>query len=118
MLPPANAPVRSRTHATLLRRFVEASEPTVAELLSRPEVVGSAHWVSVGTVDDVLAEIVDWFEAGAMDGFIAIPGGSFQSLRLFMEELVPALARRDLFRSEYEGSTLREHLRLDAAGEA
>ena len=118
MLPPADAPVRSRTHATLLRRFVETSEPTVAELLSRPEVVGSAHWVSVGTVDEVLAEIVDWFEAGAMDGFIAIPGGSFQSLRLFMEKLVPALARRGLFRSEYEGSTLREHLRLDAAGEA
>lgn len=117
MLPPHDAPVRSRTHADLLRRFVETSEPTVAELLARPEVVGSAHWVSVGTVDDVLAEIVDWFEAGAMDGFIAIPGGSFQSLRLFMDELVPALARRGLFRSDYEGSTLREHLRLGEEGE-
>lgn len=112
MLPPYDAPVRSRTHADLLRRFVETSEPTVAELLARPEVVGSAHWVSVGTVDDVLAEIVDWFEAGAMDGFIAIPGGSFQSLRLFMDELIPALVRRGLFRSDYEGSTLRQHLRL------
>lgn len=117
MLPPHDAPVRSRTHADLLRRFVETSEPTVAELLARPEVVGSAHWVSVGTVDDVLAEIVDWFEAGAMDGFIAIPGGSFQSLRLFMDELVPAVARRGLFRSDYEGSTLREHLRLGEEGE-
>lgn len=117
MLPPYDAPVRSRTHADLLRRFVETSEPTVDELLSRPEVVGSAHWVSVGTVEDVLAEIVDWFEAGAMDGFIAIPGGSFQSLRLFMDELVPALARRGLFRSDYEGSTLREHLRLGEEGQ-
>lgn len=112
MLPSLDTPVRSRTHADLLRRFIETSHPTVAEVLARPEVVGSAHWVCVGTVDDVLAEIVDWFEAGALDGVIAIPGGSLQSLQLFLEELVPALARRGLFRREYEGATLREHLRL------
>ncbi|MFN3672174.1 MAG: NtaA/DmoA family FMN-dependent monooxygenase [Bosea sp. (in: a-proteobacteria)] len=115
MLPPADAPVRSRTHADLLRRFIEANRPTVAEVLARPEVVGSAHWVSVGTVADVLAEIVDWHEAEALDGFIAIPGGSMQSLHLFLEALVPALAQRGLFRSDYQGSTLREHLRLDRA---
>jgi FMN-dependent oxidoreductase (nitrilotriacetate monooxygenase family) len=112
MLPPADTPVRSRTHAELLRRFILASHPTVAEVLARPEVVGSAHWVCVGTVDDVLAEIIDWHEAGALDGFIAIPGGSMQSLQLFLEELVPALAQRRLFRSDYQGSTLSEHLRL------
>lgn len=116
MLPAADAPVRSRTHADLLRRFIWVSQPTVAEVLSRPEVVGSAHWVSVGTVDDVLAEIVEWFEAGAIDGVIAIPGGSLQSLQLFLEELVPALARRGLFRSDYAGATLSEHLRLAPAG--
>jgi FMN-dependent oxidoreductase (nitrilotriacetate monooxygenase family) len=115
MLPPSDTPVRSRTHAELLRRFIAANEPTVAQVLARPEVVGSAHWVSVGTVDDVLAEIAEWFEAGAIDGFIAIPGGSMQSLRLFMEELVPALARRGLFRSDYDGTTLRQHLRIDEA---
>lgn len=115
MLPRRDVPVRSRTHADLLRRFIEVNEPTVAELLARPEVVGSAHWVSVGTVDDVLADIVDWFEVGAMDGFIALPGGSLQSLRLFFEELVPALVRRGLFRSEYTGSTLRDHLCLTEA---
>lgn len=110
MLPPLDTPVRSRTHAELLRRFISANEPTVAEVLARPEVVGSAHWVCVGTVDDGLAEIVDWHEAGAIDGIIAIPGGSAESLRLFLEELVPALARRGLFRSGYKGATLREHL--------
>jgi FMN-dependent oxidoreductase (nitrilotriacetate monooxygenase family) len=96
MLPVPDAPVRSRTHADLLRRFIEANSPTVGELLARPEVVGSAHWVSVGTVD----------------GFIALPGGSTGSLDLFFEELVPALAARGLFRTEYEGTTLRAHLRM------
>lgn len=112
ILPPADAPVRSRTHAELLRRFILANRPTVEQVLARPEVVGSAHWVCVGTVDEVLAEIVDWFEAGAIDGVIAIPGGSPQSLQLFLDELVPKLARRGLFRRDYEGATLREHLRL------
>jgi len=113
MLPPPDTPVRSRTHAELLRRFIAANQPTVVEVLARPEVVGSAHWVAIGTVDEVLTEIAAWFEAGAIDGFIAIPGGSMQSLHLFMEELVPALARRGLFRSDYAGTTLRQHLRID-----
>jgi len=112
LLPPTDAPVRSRTHADLLRRFIERTEPTVETLLARPEVVGSAHWVSVGTVEDVLGDIVEWFEAGAIDGFIALPGGSLESLRIFLEELVPALVERGHFRGDYEGATLREHLRI------
>jgi alkanesulfonate monooxygenase SsuD/methylene tetrahydromethanopterin reductase-like flavin-dependent oxidoreductase (luciferase family) len=112
MLPPTEAPVRSRTHADLLRRFIEREEPTVEALLARPEVVGSAHWVAVGTVEDVLGDIVEWFEAGAIDGFIALPGGSLESLRIFLEALVPALAGRGLFRRDYDGVTLREHLRI------
>jgi len=112
LLPPTNAPVRSRTHADLLRRFIERTEPTVETLLARPEVVGSAHWVAVGTVEDVLGDIVAWFEAGAIDGFIALPGGSLESLRIFLDQLVPALVERGLFRRDYAGATLREHLRI------
>lgn len=110
MLPLRDTPVRSRTHADLLRRFIEENNPTVEDVLARPEVVGSAHWVSVGTVEDVIADIAAWFEAGAMDGFIALPGGSTGSLDLFFEKLVPGLAERNLFRKAYEGTTLRDHL--------
>lgn len=112
MLPAGDVPVRSRTHADLLRRFITLHSPTVDALLARPEVVGSAHWVSVGTVDDVLDDIVAWHEAGAIDGFVALPGGSLGSLALFLDKLVPTLAARGLFRREYEGATLREHLRI------
>ncbi|MFC4597207.1 NtaA/DmoA family FMN-dependent monooxygenase [Cohnella hongkongensis] len=110
LLPDPARPVRSRTHADLLRRLIEERQPTVEELLSRPEVIGSAHWVAAGTVEDVLQEIVARFEAGAMDGVIALPGGSIRSLELFLDELVPRLADRGLFRREYAGTTLREHL--------
>ncbi|WP_100401901.1 NtaA/DmoA family FMN-dependent monooxygenase [Bacillus sp. FJAT-42315] len=113
LLPDLNQPVRSRTHADLLRRFIMREEPTVEELLSRPEVVGSAHWVAVGTVEDVVNDIIEWFEAGAMDGFIALPGGSVQSMELFFHELMPLLVEKGLFRSEYTGETLREHLGIE-----
>ncbi|WP_119396838.1 NtaA/DmoA family FMN-dependent monooxygenase [Pannonibacter phragmitetus] len=110
LLPEPDQPVRSRTHADLLRRYIERERPTLGQLLDRPEVVGSAHWVSVGTVEDVMADIISWHEAGAIDGVIALPGGSLDSCRLFLEELVPALAAKGLFRTDYAGKTLREHL--------
>lgn len=106
-------PVRSRTHADLLRRFIRENEPTVEELLERPEVVGSAHWVSVGTVDDVIRDIVAWHDAGAIDGIIALPGGSWGSMQLFFDELMPRLSEMGLFRKEYEGSSLGAHLGID-----
>lgn len=110
MLPDPDQPVRSRTHAELLRRYITNHQPTVEEVLARPEVVGSAHWVSVGTVEDVLNDIIERFEAGAIDGFIALPGGSEESMNIFFEKLMPQLVERGLFRSEYAGSTLRAHL--------
>ncbi|MGE7114302.1 NtaA/DmoA family FMN-dependent monooxygenase [Lysinibacillus sp. NPDC047702] len=113
MLPDPNQPVRSRTHAELLRRYITNHQPTVEEILARPEVVGSAHWVSVGTIEDVLNDIIERFEAGAIDGFIAIPGGSEKSLEIFFEKLMPQLVARGLFRSEYTGVTLRDHLGIN-----
>lgn len=110
MLPDPNQSVRSRTHAELLRRYIINHQPTVEAVLARPEVVGSAHWVSVGTVEDVLNDIITRVEAGAVDGFIALPGGSQKSMELFFEKLMPQLVERSLYRSEYTGATLREHL--------
>ena len=53
MLPSRNQTVRSKTHAELLRNFIIKNEPTVEQILERPEVVGSAHWVAIGTPQDV-----------------------------------------------------------------
>lgn len=109
-LPPLPEKLRSRTHAELLRRLILREEPTVADLLTRPEVIGSAHWQIVGTVEDAVEEIVEWRNAGAIDGFIAVPGGSVGSLHRVLEELVPRLAEAGLFRKEYLGATFLGHL--------
>jgi hypothetical protein len=53
-----------------------------------------------------------WIEAGACDGFmisfVALPS----TLSDFVEKVVPELQRRGVFRQDYEGRTLREHLGL------
>jgi FMN-dependent oxidoreductase (nitrilotriacetate monooxygenase family) len=66
----------------------------------------------VGTPEQVADAIQSWFEQGAADGFIInslLPDG----LQFFTELVVPVLQQRGLFRSEYAGSTLREHFGLD-----
>ena len=59
------------------------------------------------------ATIIEWFETGAADGFNLIPPALPTSLSSFVEEIVPLLQARGLFRTDYEGSTLREHLALE-----
>ncbi|MCG6283189.1 LLM class flavin-dependent oxidoreductase, partial [Vibrio diabolicus] len=112
MLPSPEYQVRSQTHSNLLRRLIERESPTVATLLERPEVIGSAHWIVIGTVDDAFNAIVERVNAGAADGFIAVPGGSWQSVDLFFDQLMPRLSQAGLFRSDYQGRTLRDHLGL------
>lgn len=109
-LPDTQRPVRSRTHADLLRRLIEREQPTVRELLVRPEVAGSAHWLVVGTPDDAVASILERFRAEAADGFVALPGGSDASLYLFLDEVVPKLVEQGVFRRDYAGSTFADHL--------
>lgn len=110
-LPPAPEHVRSRTHAELLRRLIGREAPTVEELLKKPEVIGSAHWQIVGTVGDAVDQIISWTDAGAMDGFITVPGGSVGSMRLALEAVIPALADAGLFRRDYAATTFFGHLK-------
>jgi len=68
--------------------------------------------VVLGTATDVADAIQDWFENGAADGFNLIPPVLPTALDQFVDHVVPELQRRGLFRTEYEATTLREHLRL------
>jgi alkanesulfonate monooxygenase SsuD/methylene tetrahydromethanopterin reductase-like flavin-dependent oxidoreductase (luciferase family) len=102
-----------RPRLPMLQQIVAADEPQVDDLLARPEMLASVHWQVIGTVDDAIAEITRWFTAGAVDGFVAVPGGSRQSLDITLGELVPRLAEAGLFRSEYTGDTFLHHLEQD-----
>ncbi|MEG0676371.1 MAG: nitrilotriacetate monooxygenase, partial [Comamonas sp.] len=71
------------------------------------------HQQVVGTLQTIADQLQQWFEEGGADGFNIMgpwfPGG----LDDFIELVVPELRRRGLFRTEYEGRTLREHLGLE-----
>ncbi len=70
----------------------------------------------VGTGPDIADQMEAWFDSGACDGFVIAathsPGAYEDVVRL----VVPELQRRGVFRERYSGTTLREHLGLDASG--
>ena len=70
------------------------------------------HWVLVGTPESVADTLELWFTTGAADGFNILPPVFPQAFDAFVDEVVPSLQRRGLFRRYYEGVTLREHLGL------
>ena len=66
------------------------------------------HW-SGWTIAD---EMEEWLESEACDGFNVMFPYLPDGLDDFVDKVIPELQRRELFRTEYEGKTLRENLGL------
>lgn len=100
---------RSRTEVIL--NLVRRDKPTLRQLLGY--LAGArGHYVMAGTPEQVADLIQDWVADGAADGFNIMPPLLPAQLDVFAAEVVPLLQRRGLFRTEYAGSTLREHYGL------
>lgn len=84
---------------------------TIRELVLRFSV-SRGHLQLVGSVQTVADTMQDWFESGAADGFNVVPPFLPSGFADFARLVVPELQRRGIFRREYEGATLREHLGL------
>jgi FMN-dependent oxidoreductase (nitrilotriacetate monooxygenase family) len=101
-----------RSISERLRARVRRDQPTIRQLSQ--QVAGGAFNV-IGTADEVANVMQEWFEQGACDGFNItpprLPGGCDD----FVDLVIPVLQRRGLFRTEYEGTTLRENLGLPPA---
>lgn len=70
------------------------------------------HWTIVGTPAQIADQLQEWFENGAADGFNVLPPVLPQSLDEFVDQVIPELQRRGLYRTAYEGRTLRDNLGL------
>ena len=66
----------------------------------------------VGTPKTIVDQMEEWFVSSACDGFNIMFPYLPEGLDNFVDKIVPELQRRDLFRREYEGTTLRENLGL------
>jgi alkanesulfonate monooxygenase SsuD/methylene tetrahydromethanopterin reductase-like flavin-dependent oxidoreductase (luciferase family) len=68
--------------------------------------------VVCGTPEEVADTLQEWFEARAADGFNILPAWFPGAFDEFVDQVVPILQRRGLFRTDYAGTTLRDHLGL------
>jgi FMN-dependent oxidoreductase (nitrilotriacetate monooxygenase family) len=84
---------------------------TIRDLYKR--VAGQrAHRTVCGTASDIADTLEHWHMTGAADGFNILALTHPHGLIDFTTQVVPELQRRGLFRTEYEGRTLRDNLGL------
>ncbi|MFT0861354.1 LLM class flavin-dependent oxidoreductase [Ancylobacter sp. G4_0304] len=106
-----NSPTATASRFQLVLGVIDRERPTIRQLINR--LAGArGHFVIAGPPERIADEIQLWFENGAADGFNIMPPWLTGGLDAFAEHVVPILRQRGLFRSEYSGTTLRDHYGL------
>jgi len=115
----------ARLPSDAIRTSGQAFTPRVVSLMDRADREGltvrdcatlvaksRSHGTFVGTVEGLVDHMQLWQESGGCDGFNIMPAWFPDELDVFVDQVVPALQRRGLFRTDYTGTTLRDHLGL------
>jgi len=102
---------RMRSRAALMLDMARRKNLTIRELYLAV-AAGNGHYVAVGSAKQIADVMEHWFTHEAADGFNYVPAALPGGIRDFVDLVVPELQRRGLFRTEYEGRTLRENLGL------
>jgi len=110
-IPDERIPKEANRHKAFFDNMVEVirrDRPTLRQLYNSR----SRGRMAMGSPAQVADVMESWFKSGAADGFMlmfqAIPSG----VEDFAELVIPELQRRGLFRTDYTGRTLRDHLGL------
>ena len=99
----------------LIRQWRELAEERGLSIRQLALEVSPGHTSFVGTPSQIADEWTRYVRARAVDGFNITPHLVPSSLADIVDKLVPELQERGVYRTEYEGTTLREHLELPAA---
>lgn len=110
-LPPVGPTEGMKSRQALIRQIEDENGFTIRQLYQH---VASArgHFTVVGTATQIADTLEDWFHNEGADGFNILPPWLPTGLTDFVDLVIPELQRRGLFRTEYEGRTLRENLGL------
>lgn len=110
-LPPAPPTEGMKSRQALIRQIADENNFTIRQLY---QWVASArgHFTVIGTPQTIADTLQDWFENEGADGFNILPPWLPTGLNDFVDLVIPELQRRGLFRTAYEGKTLRENLGL------
>ncbi|WP_437780941.1 LLM class flavin-dependent oxidoreductase [Sorangium sp. So ce1097] len=101
----------AKSRYTLIVTLARRERLTVRQLIGRLGG-GRGHRTFAGTPEQVADAIQHWWERGAADGFNVMPPVLPSGLEAFIDHVVPLLQKRGLFRTEYEGKTLRDRYGL------
>ncbi len=104
-LPPSNA-ARARQQMVIA---MGQRGMTIREI-GRVLGMSQGHRVAYGTPSQLADDMQAWLEAGACDGFNLLFAHYPKPLEEFVDLVVPELQRRGIFRTEYDGTTLRANL--------
>ncbi len=94
------------------RARAEAEHLSIRELV----IAVSARQTFIGSPATVAGQVNDLVQADASDGFILVPHITPGGLDEFAAKVVPLLQEQGVFRADYQGTTLREHLGLPPTG--
>jgi FMN-dependent oxidoreductase (nitrilotriacetate monooxygenase family) len=106
---PVNARVRSIAYN--MWNAAQREKLTIRQFYQKKSA-GSGGLLLKGTAEDVADVMETWIAEGAADGFNLTPTHLPHGINDFVDLVVPELQRRGSFRTEYEGTTLRENLGL------
>jgi FMN-dependent oxidoreductase (nitrilotriacetate monooxygenase family) len=109
----ALGPTGIRSLSQQLRERVKREKPSIRQLYE--QVAGMGGFCLIGTPQQIVDVMQDWFEGEACDGFNITPTHLPAGCEDFVDLITPELQRRGLFRKEYQGNTLRENLGLRPA---
>ena len=100
-----------KSRAALLIEMARREKLTLRQLYYRV-AAARGHLLLIGTGAEVAAVMEAWFRAAATDGFNVMPPFFPGQFDAFVDQVVPILQERRLFRADYTGTTLRDHLGL------
>jgi len=110
-LPDPETVEAARSRAETIVGFVKREQATLRQLLAK--LAGArGHFLFAGTHNQVAYLMRTWVEAKAADGFNLMPPVLPWMAETFIDEVLPILRKRGLYREDYSGSTLRDHLGL------
>lgn len=105
-LPASNASI---SRQALLVADARRNKLTIKQLYRRA-CLANGHRVLLGSPEEIADDLALWYREGAADGFVLIPAALPADLEAFTTTVVPILQEQGLFRTAYEGTTLRQHL--------
>lgn len=112
-LPSPESVQAAQSRAAVIVKYVKTHRPTLRELL-RFMSGARGHFALTGSPEKIADTVEEWFVKGAADGFNLMPPIMPVMLDRFVDEVIPLLQKKGIFRTKYDEINLRKRLNLSS----